>query len=400
MRTVVFGGRVVDPKNGRDGLFDVLIVDGRVAAVEAPGGFDGQPDAIRIDATGRLVCPGLIDIHTHVYRYATNYGVEADRAGVRAGVTTVCDMGSSGHYTFRGLRHYVIERSLTDVYAYLMINAVGMPSGGPRCPFLMHPETAETEEVVACIEKNRDRIRGIKCHADPGAVARWGLTSFQRALEAGRRAEVPLYVHTGTLLPMPQDVVFDPDGLLPEVLPRLRPGDVVAHMFGSMPGTVAHQGQVHRAAIEAHQRGVLFDVGYGIHFSFDAAERVLESGIRPFLCSSDIHGDFEDDAHIDYSMVGAMNRLLALGFSLSEVVAMSAPNPAQVLGIDDRAGALTPGLPADLTLLELETGELAVLDSARKRRVARQRLRPALAIKAGRPVEIDRDLPEYRALST
>jgi dihydroorotase len=311
-------------------------------------------------------------------------------------------MGSSGHLTFAGLKHYAIEPAVTDVYAFLMINAAGQPGGGANCPALMHPETAEVDKTVAQVEANRDRIKGIKSHAEIGGASRWGLQTFQRAIQAARLARVPLYAHTGALLPAAGQSL-DPDDILPEALPLLEPGDIVAHCFSFMPGTVVSRAaQVHPVAIEAYQRGVLFDVGHGVHFAWDVAEAVLEAGIRPYTCGSDLHGDFDVpgyDSWLNYSLVGTMTRLLVLGFSLSEVVRMATVHPAKILGITDRAGALSPGMPADVTLLEVEQGPCQLPDCRRALRTGMVRLKPALTIKRGSIIEVDRTLPEYLALA-
>ena len=400
---LIRGGRVIDPGNDRDGAFDLKIVDGRIAAIAAPGSFDAEPEAERIEAHGKLVTPGLVDLHTHVYQYVTSFGIAPDRAGVYAGATSICDMGSSGHLTFAGLKHYAIEPSRTDVYAFLMINAAGQPGGGANCPALMSPDMVEVEKTVAQVEANRERIRGIKSHAEFGGASRWGLQTFQLAVQTARLAGVPLYAHTGTLCQAVPNESLVPDDVLPQALPLLAPGDIVAHCFSFMPGTVVnHASLVHPEALEAYQRGVRFDVGHGVHFSWQVAETVLEAGIRPYTCGSDIHGDFDVpgyDSWLDYSLVGTMTRMLALGFSLPEVIRMASLHPAVVLGITERAGSLGVGMPADVTLLELETGTFQLADARKQLRQASHRLHPALTLKRGQVIDIDRTLPEYRALA-
>lgn len=400
---IITDGRVVDPANGRDGAFDVKLAAGRVAAIEAPGHFDDERGARRIDASGKLVTPGLVDLHTHVYQYVTSFGVAPDRAGVSSGATSICDMGSSGHLTFAGLHHYAIEPAITDVYAFVMVNAAGQPGGGANCPALMHPDTAEVDKTVALIEAHRDRIKGVKSHAELGGASRWGLETFRRALEAARQARVPLYTHTGTLLPAPPGETLDADDILPQALPLLASGDIVAHCFSFMPGTVVTQtSRVHAAAVEAYERGVRFDVGHGVHFSWEVADLVLDAGIRPYTCGSDLHGDFDIpayDAWLNYSLVGTMTRMLGLGFSLPEVIAMASVHAADVLGITDRAGSLGIGMPADVTLLDCESGAFQIPDARQRTRQVAHRLKPALTIKGGRVIDIDRTLPEYKVLA-
>lgn len=170
-----------------------------------------------------------------------------------------------------------------------------------------------------------------------------------------------------------------------------------------MPGAIVqHNTRLHPVALEAYQHGVRFDVGHGVHFSWEVADIVLNAGIRPFTCGSDLHGDFDVpgyDTWLDYSLVGTMTRMLALGFTLPDVIGMASLHPAQVLGIEDKAGSLCVGMPADITLLELESGAFQLSDSRHKLRPAAQRLKPALTIKAGRVIEVDQTVPEYLALS-
>lgn len=402
---VITGGHVVDPANGRDELLDIWIRGGRLAAVDIPGSFDHDKSAQRVSAVGKIVTPGLVDFHAHVYRHTTIYGVDADRVGVHAGVTTLCDQGSAGHYTYGGLQRYVIDRAVTDVYAYLMINAVGMPQGGVRCPPLFSPDSAEVDATVECIEGHRDRIRGIKAHIDPNASARWGMETFRRGIAAARKARVPLYAHSGALLAKdPDRPEIDADALMAESLGLMSAGDIVGHCFGGMAGTIVTKDQrVNRAALGARDRGILFDVGYGVHFSWEAARIVLDAGITPDICSSDIHGDFRipvrEDPVIEYSMVGAMNRMLALGLGMSEVIRMSTCTPARVMGIQDRAGSLTEGFPADITLLDRQQGQFELTDSFGRTHATSQRLIPHLTIKRGVLIDIDRTLPEYARLT-
>jgi hypothetical protein len=107
--TLIKGGEVADPASGYSGYLDVAIVGDTIAAVEAD--IDPGLAATVVDATGQIVTPGLVDLHTHVYWGVTYWGVEPDPIAARTGVTTWLDAGSAGAYSFPGFREYVVARS-------------------------------------------------------------------------------------------------------------------------------------------------------------------------------------------------------------------------------------------------------------------------------------------------
>src|SRR3979409_293201 len=112
------GGRVIFPASGVDGIRDVAIRNGKIAAVQP----DILPTSARetIDVTGKLVLPGLIDTHAHVYQYVTGrFGMNADMVGVQSGVTTVVDQGGPSCMTLPGFRHFIAEKAQSRVRAFL-----------------------------------------------------------------------------------------------------------------------------------------------------------------------------------------------------------------------------------------------------------------------------------------
>src|ERR1700722_16434219 len=143
---VISGGRVIDPATGRDGLMDVAVTAGLISEIAAR--VEPHPPATVIDASGMIVCPGLIDLHTHVFGWATGFGVDVDDAGVNAGVTTAVDMGSTGTWHFPILKAYVIDKARTDVVAFLMMGYVGatIRLGGPP---ILNPDWADADSLAA-----------------------------------------------------------------------------------------------------------------------------------------------------------------------------------------------------------------------------------------------------------
>ena len=381
---VITGGRVIDPAQGIDKRLDVAIEGDRVAAL-------GEDLAGRrtLAADGKIVCPGLIDLHVHAYEWVTNFGLNADDAGIEAGATTIVDQGSSGAWTYGGFKAYVIDRARTDVRAFVSINLMGALKGGTEAERLHNPQMVDVEELVALARSNPAHIRGFKCHGESGSMSNWGLAVFEQAVEAGRRTGLPLYVHTGELFPVFEPRRPEQRAVLPTILPLLKPGDVLAHVYSSMPDGIAGEDERVPAWVhEAKARGIRFDIGYGINFSYRIARRMIAEGIYPDTISSDLHGDFysfHNEEKLDYSLCGAMTRLLALGMPLAGIVGATTATPAAILG-DAEIGALKPGMKANLTVLDPLDGDWLLRDGGGEALRVTTRLVPALVVRAGEPM--------------
>src|ERR687887_2478040 len=185
------GGRVIDPAQGIDGAFDVAIQDGCVAAVRAEIPKDSAKEVL--DVTGKLVLPGLIDTHAHVYQYVTGrFGMNADMVGVQSGVTTLVDQGGPSCMTLPGFRHFVVEPAKSRVYAFLSAYLVGGLEGH-YYPQLYSPDCVDVEATVRAAKENTDLVRGIKAHAELGGFARWGIEVMRLAARIGKEADLPVY---------------------------------------------------------------------------------------------------------------------------------------------------------------------------------------------------------------
>src|ERR1700691_5582616 len=350
------GGRVIDPASGIDGLKDVAIRGGKIAAIQS----DILPTSARevVDVTDKIVLPGLIDTHAHVYQYVTGrFGVNADMVGVQSGVTTLVDQGGPSCMTLPGFRHFIAEKALSRTFAFLSAYLVGGLEGH-YYPNLYSPDGVDIDATVTAANANKDIVRGIKGHAEIGGFARWGIKVLEMSAEIGRRTELPLYVHFGTLWGLPESGANgeDADTILERVIPKLRPGDILAHPFTRHPGGfVNSEGEVHnviRAAIDA---GLKVDVGHGSHFSYRIARKALAAGIMPHTLGADMHGyntevpppagtpaqHYDDENHpfrgqAKFRLTQAMSSMIALGLSLEDGVPMVTSHPAQMLGMSDR----------------------------------------------------------------
>lgn len=392
---LIKGGRVVDAAQDIDGIMDVGLRGGRIADVARNISEDSADQILR--AHGDIVSPGFIDLHVHVYEWLTNFGLHPDDAGIQSGVTTVVDQGSCGVWTFEGFRAYVAEPAETDVRCFLSVNAAGALRGGLNGPELHSPEMVDLHAMVATARDHPAIVRGIKCHGESGAISHWGMDVLKRAREAGERTGLPLYVHTGELFPVVEANRPDPESVLGRVLELLRPGDIVAHCYSNKPdGVMGRRERVPDELCEAVGRGILLDLGHGVNFCFEIARRMMGEGLTPFTISSDVHGDFDsmhNDALLDYSLCGAISKLVGLGMDLEIALAAVTANPASVLKSEDEIGSLAVGSIADVTILKAIPGDWIFRDATGERLSVDTRYAPGWVIRAGKVVK-----PEGRLL--
>jgi dihydroorotase len=377
---VVAGGRVLCAATGVDEIADVAIDDGRITAV--------GPDLAgreRAEAGGLLVVPGLIDLHVHVYDGVSHYGIDADTYLLRRGTTTGVDVGSAGAQTFPGLRRMVVERARTRIYAYLHIAVEGMISR--LVGELEDIRWASVEQCVRVAEANRDVIAGVKLRAGYQMVGPDPRPAVGLALEAAETLRLPLMVH-----------VIDMGMPLPELLARMRPGDVVTHCFhGNDGGLLDGEGRVWPEAFAARERGILFDVGHGSgSFTWRIAREALAQGFPPDTISSDIHT--YNHAGPVHDLPRTLSKLLHLGMPLGDVIAAATSRVGAHLGHVAPAGlgTLATGAPGDLSLLELQRGSFPLCDgehrlsrgvteSAGERLVARSVVRAGAVVACDEP---------------
>jgi dihydroorotase len=398
--TLLQGGRVIDPASGLDAVCDVRVSDGRIAAI---GPRLDAADGEVINCAGRLVLPGLIDTHAHIFRHVTGrFGLDADTCGVHSGVTTLVDQGGPSCITLPAFRHFTVQQARTRVVAFLSAYLVGGLEGH-YYPNLYRPDCLDVAATVKCAVDNRDLVKGIKAHAEMGGFARWGLEVMQSAARIGREAGLPVYLHFGQLWPLPHQggLPVDPDSILTQVLGLMKPNDVLAHPFSRHPGGfVSTSGALHPLVREAVARGLKIDVGHGSHFSFRTARTVLDAGILPDTLGADMHGlntraltaaasdPGIDESHLfagktRFSLVSAMTSLLALGLKLEQVLPMVTTQAARLLGLEAEIGTLGVGRVADVSVLADERGRWRLADNEGTEVIAQRQLRPLFCLRAG-----------------
>jgi len=366
------GGRLLDPAAGRDGLFDVRVRDGVIDAIGTNLPVDG---ITVIDVEDLLVTPGLIDVHLHLMKGLGAFGADPDIFGVGSGATTVVDAGSAGHTLLNVFRNYVTNNAKTRVLNYINLSTLGGVTG-PGYGILADPRLIDEEKIEKAVEANRDIIVGIKIMATGGALGAQGLKPLERARKLGDSLKLPLLVHVGESWTKDTAPVHVGD-----VLKYLRPGDIVTHMFTVHPGGLLDgNGKLWPQVRDAKESGVLMDVGHGLHnLNFDVARKVLDQGLYPDGVSTDGHRG--NRAGPVYDLPTTMAKLMALGFTLNQVVEMATVNAAKLLGRNDDLGLIRVGSPADISVLRLEEREWNAVDSQKGTIIARRALMPVYAIR-------------------
>jgi dihydroorotase len=369
---VVHGGEVIDPSQRLRARRDIGIRWGRIAAIEPQ--ISPASALQSIDATGKLVAPGLVDLHTHVYPLGSALGLPADELTPYTATTTYVSAGDAGANNFGAFRHYVMAASRSRLFAFVHISTIGL-TGFPVGESL-DIDYANVDAAAKTVAENRDVVLGIKVREAKNVVGGNGLEPLRRAILAAERAGTGARVmcHIG-----------DAPGDLSALLDLLRPGDILTHAYSGAGNNIVQSGRVLPAALEAKQRGVIIDVGHGGgSFDYTVAAPAIEQGFTPDTISSDIHAVSGNTPGKPY-LPWVMSKFLNLGFSLEEVVALATSAPARVIDRIDKLGTLQVGAPADVAILELVEEPVEFVDTRNNRRPGVRWLRPVQTIRAGVP---------------
>jgi dihydroorotase len=367
------GGDVLDPAGGLRGLMDIGIAGGKISAV-APS--LPAADARRtISVKGRLVTPGLVDIHAHIFVNASDMAGHTDHFCRASGVTTLCDAGSTGSATFPGLRQVIDREVRTRTRAFVNLSAIGIV-GTSRGGELSHFPYADPEGCARTISENPDLAIGVKLRYGPGLVWEYSPEPVKLARRTADMAGgVPMMMHI-TDSPIP----------LPELLAHMKPGDIVTHCYhGRAHGIMGQEKQlILKEVVEAQRHGIIFDCAHGRnHFSFPMIEKALDQGFLPDTISTDLTFTSATQGPV-FDLPTTMSKLLHFGLPLEEVVKRASATPAKILGYEGTVGTLKPGANADIAVFELRDGNFPLRDSDGNTINAKHRLFAQLTIKDGR----------------
>ena len=348
---LIAGGRVIDPWQNLSAVRDVAILHGRVARV-AENIPHAQARSV-FDATDKIVTPGLIDLHSHVYEHGTPLGVNSDRVGIEAGVTTIVDCGTAGAAMFPGFRKFVIEGARTRIYALLNISTAGCCTD----EIYLDPRLIDVDAARAVIAEHRDLILGLKVrvrgrHED----LEHDISVMTTARELADEMGIPIMMHWSTE---------------PDLLAVLKRGDILTHPFNPVSqnnanvfGSGTNQAdQVLPQILELKDRGIYTDGQLGTtHHSWEVSEKAMRAGWFPDAISTDVARNPDGTPA---SLLLPMSQYLHLGLSLDQVIECVTATPAAMLDYPEKVGSLEPDSPADVAVLDLEQGRFTFADGRR-----------------------------------
>jgi dihydroorotase len=374
---LIKGGHIIDPVNNIDQVMDLAIKGNKIAAIEKK--ISANQAKKVVDASGLIVSPGLIDMHTHNFygtvhnRYLANSfsAVPPDGFTFRSGVTTVVDAGSPGWRNFELYKSQIIDPSKTRVLCFLNIVGAGM-SGGHR---EQHIDDMNPKMTAMVAKQNKDHVVGVKLAHFMG----YDWTPTELAVEAGKIVSIPVMIDFGGSNPeLPLDKLF---------LEKLRPGDIFTHTYAHVNGRtpiVAENGKVRDYVFKAQKRGIVFDVGHGGgSFLFEQAVPAIQQGLKPDVISTDLHTGSMNGGMKNINNV--MSKFLNMGLSIQEVIAATTSQPAKYIQRKD-LGHLSVGGLADVTLLNIRKGDFGFIDTRGKRMKGNQKLECELTLRDGKVV--------------
>ena len=375
---VIKGGDVLDPSQSLRGRRDIGIRYGVIEAVESD---IPAARALRlIDAGGKLVTPGLVDLHCHVYPYGSAIGIPADELIAHQCTTTCVSAGDAGANNFAGFRRFIVAQTRTRLYAFVHIANIELTPF--PLPELYNIDYAQVDACAKAVAENADIAIGVKVRMSENVIARNGAEPLKRAIQACEMAGTGgrVMAHIGGV----ENVA-----LMVEILNLLRPGDILTHAYSGAPNiagaftNIVQDGRLLPAGLAAKRRGVIFDVGHGGgSFDYTVAEAAIAQGAPPDTISSDIHVVSGNTPGMPY-LTWVMSKFLGLGFTLEQVVAMATINPAKIINRAPKLGTLQIGAPGDVAIMELVEGPVSFVDTRNNARNGRAYLKPVQTVTAG-----------------
>ncbi|NQW22751.1 MAG: amidohydrolase/deacetylase family metallohydrolase [SAR202 cluster bacterium] len=368
---VLTGGTLLDPAQGIHDRRDIAFKGGVVAEVATR--IDTATARISVDATGKLITPGLIDLHGHFYHGGNASAVHADQICLSSGTTTGIDAGSAGCLNYPAMRDYVFPAHRTRLLAFLHVSGVGLANNALLGGGLHDMRMIDVDRTSDAIKENPGFCFGVKVRMHTNAVAAWNAHEAMRAARAvADQSGTRLMVHvSGTPIP------------LPDVLEFLGPGDICTHAFNGNPENILDRNFKIRPEVRtAVDRGVIMDVAHaGVHCDVKVAQAALEQGLPPTTISTDIHNP--PPGRTVYKMNDLVSKFHAMGMTLPEAVAASTSAPAKILGLESAIGSLAPGMCGDAAVFDMREGNFKWMDMAGNNQEGKVRLDTFLTVRGG-----------------
>ena len=353
-------GEIVDPSQDLHKIASVAIKDGKIAEV-ADDISESKAKKV-IPAEGKIITPGLIDIHCHPGAGFVWIGVPADEIGIDTGVTLLGDAGTSGWANFQAFRSLIVDKAKTDILCFLNLASTGLAT----LPEIWSEKDIDIPRLGEVVASNRDLIRGLKLRCVQALEESLGIKAVELAKKIATDHKLPLMIHIGETRKRTGDHKMD--DFSRAAVSLMEKGDILSHYLTWEPGgLILKDGTIYPELIQAQKRGVVLDSCHGLnHFSFVIARHALDMGLLPDVVSTDLATVSLPAAQ---SLVMAMSKFLNLGVSLDQVIKMATLNPAKALGEDGRRGSLKPGMLADITIMKLERGNFIFSDGTGGERI-------------------------------
>ena len=364
---ILKGATVIDPAQHIHGVRDVAVTGGKIAAVAEE---IAEPSAECVDLEGRVLTPGWIDIHAHVYAGCTTWGIRADPLCLATGVTTVVDAGSPGWANFQGFRDTIAAPARTRILTFVHICGIGLTYG--PVGEMTDLRYADPERTAFVVQNWPDCCVGVKVRQGKSQVGENGVEPLRLAVRAAALSGTRVMVHIGMGVP------------LPDVLRELRPGDIVTHCYQGNGDTILGEGgEVIPEVWKARERGVRFDLGHGGgSFRFEVARKAIAQGFSSDVISTDLHAhSLNSPVH---SLPETASKLLNLGIDLPEIVRQTTAAPAAAIGRGDELGTLKVGAVADLSAFDIQEGVFDFVDVRDDHQPGTRMIVPVLTVRAGR----------------
>ena len=341
---IIRNGQVFDSVNAKFEKKDIGIHQGVFVALDEDTQSNNE-----VDAEGNYVVPGIIDEHAHLNLYGTIIGANADTVCIPNGITTACDGGTCGASNFEQFYMSNIIRYESTVYSYLNVSTFGNKS---LCKHEEDHDPADFREdlIDRLFEKYPQVLRGLKVRMCKETLGDHGISPLHAGIEMSEHLKAkgyhcPVAIHYDDL---PENVTVK------ELFETMRKDDVIAHVFQTKAETIFDEnGKIKDCVWDAKKRGVYMDDCHGrVHWSYPNLQNAFSQSFYPDIISSDLVR-VSEYTRPGFSLLYAMSVNSAAGMPTEKILQSVTYTPAKSLGIEEKAGVIREGAPADVAILDI-----------------------------------------------